>query len=194
MKKSLIISFICGVLLLSGVAYAQSASFTDWNSFSDWYRNDVNYLKRMGVITGYDDGSFRPANNVTRAELGVMLKRSMDTQLYPSDMFAIMEKYEDLLELGVPEYYAKSLAVAASGFYLSEEVPEQISVYNCDDVVELDISSSYTVYDCGYSHIIHVKNDSFDRPFGAVDNSIDKWFESEITSRDFAVPSLFREE
>lgn len=27
----------------------------------------------MGIISGYDDGSFRPEENITRAELAVML-------------------------------------------------------------------------------------------------------------------------
>lgn len=41
----------------------------------EWYTNYVNYLSSVGVITGYEDGTFRPDNNITRREFTAMISR-----------------------------------------------------------------------------------------------------------------------
>lgn len=48
-------------------------TFTDENQIADYARVSVAYLKNAGVINGYDDGSFRPYGNVTRAETAQVL-------------------------------------------------------------------------------------------------------------------------
>ena len=48
--------------------------FTDVKS-SDWYFNEVKKAENAGYITGYEDGSFRPSNSVTRQEAAVILSR-----------------------------------------------------------------------------------------------------------------------
>ena len=52
----------------------------DWTpSFSDtqtyWAASYVDYLYTAGITTGYADGSFRPNQNITRAQFAVMLYR-----------------------------------------------------------------------------------------------------------------------
>lgn len=51
-----------------------SGSYDDVAS-SAWYANYVNYLSSVGVITGYEDGTFRPDNNITRREFTAMISR-----------------------------------------------------------------------------------------------------------------------
>ena len=48
-------------------------TFTDAEQIADYARVSVAYLKNAGVINGYDDGSFRPSGNVTRAETAKVL-------------------------------------------------------------------------------------------------------------------------
>lgn len=48
--------------------------FSDVKS-SDWYFNEVKKAENAGYITGYEDGSFRPSNSVTRQEAAVVLSR-----------------------------------------------------------------------------------------------------------------------
>lgn len=48
-------------------------SFTDAEQIADYARISVAYLKNTGAINGYDDGSFRPFGNVTRAETAKVL-------------------------------------------------------------------------------------------------------------------------
>ncbi len=49
-------------------------SFTDVNK-NDWYINYVSYLERYNIINGYNDGTFRPEDFVTRAEFVAMSVR-----------------------------------------------------------------------------------------------------------------------
>jgi len=46
----------------------EEASFDDYESISDYARNAVTYLSNYGVINGFDDGTFMPKNNCTRAQ------------------------------------------------------------------------------------------------------------------------------
>jgi len=51
------------------------------NKFSDisndyWGKNEVNYLASKGILIGYEDGTFRPENPITRAEIATMLVRA----------------------------------------------------------------------------------------------------------------------
>lgn len=51
------------------------------NKFNDisndyWAKNEVNYLASKGLFNGYEDGTFRPENPITRAEVATILVRS----------------------------------------------------------------------------------------------------------------------
>lgn len=56
---------------VEGTAYTGSYS----DVADDWYTNYVNFLSTRGVITGYEDGTFRPDNNITRREFTAMITR-----------------------------------------------------------------------------------------------------------------------
>jgi hypothetical protein len=43
-----------------------------------WAYNRILRIARMGVVTGFPDGSFRPAETVTRAQLAAMLDQAYD--------------------------------------------------------------------------------------------------------------------
>ena len=52
---------------------ARDKFWTETNSYSDvaptaWYNNAVSTLSRMGILGGYEDGTFRPNDSITRAE------------------------------------------------------------------------------------------------------------------------------
>ena len=53
---------------------------TTTNDFSDvtadsWYNQTVSTLARMGIVKGYEDGTFRPNAPITRAEFGAIATR-----------------------------------------------------------------------------------------------------------------------
>ena len=56
---------------------------TTTNDFSDvtadsWYNQTVSTLARMGIVKGYEDGTFRPNAPITRAEFGAIATRFFD--------------------------------------------------------------------------------------------------------------------
>lgn len=51
-------------------------TFSDVSS-KEKYATAVNVLNKLGVIGGYEDGTFKPMNNVTRAEFSAMLLRAL---------------------------------------------------------------------------------------------------------------------
>jgi len=76
MKKISI--FLMG--LIAGVvptAFASSLIFSDVSE-GDWYYSAVNNLSDMGIVEGYEDGTYRPSNDVNRAEMAVILDRLND--------------------------------------------------------------------------------------------------------------------
>ncbi len=42
---------------------------------SDWSYKYIMKMLEDGVINGYEDGTFRPKNEITRAEIAVMLTK-----------------------------------------------------------------------------------------------------------------------
>lgn len=57
-----------------GGAITGKASFSDI-SMKDWSYSYIGYLEKYNIIDGYDDGTFRPNNAVTRAEFVAMAVR-----------------------------------------------------------------------------------------------------------------------
>jgi uncharacterized protein (DUF2252 family) len=69
--------FIVMLARLSKWAPASSGTaFTDQDSVGGWAANAIAAAVQQGVIAGYEDGSFRPNDAITRAEMIVMLARS----------------------------------------------------------------------------------------------------------------------
>ena len=50
------------------------SSFSDGSSASSWARAGLEWAVGQGFLSGYDDGSLRPANGITRAELAAVLR------------------------------------------------------------------------------------------------------------------------
>ena len=51
-----------------GIEASGELSFTDSDSFSDYSKAAVATLSSLGIINGYEDGSFNPKGDITRAE------------------------------------------------------------------------------------------------------------------------------
>lgn len=59
---------------LTGATIAGTASFGDV-PIGEWYEKAVTYLAERGVINGYQDGTFKPGNSITRAEFTTLIVR-----------------------------------------------------------------------------------------------------------------------
>jgi hypothetical protein len=56
-----------------------TASFVDTQGQS-WFSDELQTLREAEVVVGYQDGSFKPASFITRAEAAAMAARSLDLQ------------------------------------------------------------------------------------------------------------------
>ena len=74
MKKAL--CFILAMVFVLGLCtIGAGAAFTDDAKVT--YTDAVNVMSGLGLIKGYPDGSFKPKDNITRAEAAVLIARMM---------------------------------------------------------------------------------------------------------------------
>ena len=57
-------------------------TFSDSSKTSSGYASAVSVMQQIGVVNGYEDGSFRPNGNATRAEVSAMLMRFLSAISY----------------------------------------------------------------------------------------------------------------
>lgn len=53
--------------------------FKDSDSISDWAKSSVNRLAYNKIITGYEDNTFKPKGNITRAEFSEIMNKVSDS-------------------------------------------------------------------------------------------------------------------
>ena len=53
----------------------KTTAFTDDSKIASYAKDAVHAMKKIGVITGYTDGSFNPTGYATRAEVAAMFQR-----------------------------------------------------------------------------------------------------------------------
>lgn len=75
-KWSVLSFFIATLIFPFSLAYAQSL-FEDVEQ-NAWYADAVNELSEKGIIEGHPDGLYHPEAPVNRAELAVILQRTME--------------------------------------------------------------------------------------------------------------------
>lgn len=63
----------------------KSNIFKDSNSIATWSKGYINAIYERKYITGYPDGSFRPKNNLKRAEVASILIKVMGVELVNSE-------------------------------------------------------------------------------------------------------------
>lgn len=63
---------------ITGIAGSNNKVFEDSSQIADWSGHAVESLASADILTGYTDGFFYPAKNVTRAQAVVMINRAKD--------------------------------------------------------------------------------------------------------------------
>lgn len=76
MKKTYLV-LIAGLIVLSiPISLATTQMFTDVSG-DEWFIGALDRLNVKGIVTGYPDNTFRPSNNINRAEVAVIADRVM---------------------------------------------------------------------------------------------------------------------
>ncbi len=81
-------------------------SFSDQKSIPNWARSAIAAAQKAGIINGYNDGTFGPQRNITRAEMAVMIAKANKAQI---DQAASL-RFSDAAQ--VPEWSRPYVAAA----------------------------------------------------------------------------------
>lgn len=102
MKKISSLILVCALAASSfTAAAAANTSFSDINEERlAWAKPSIEEMVEMGFIKGYEDGSFRPDNSVTRLETIALFARAMgvESENNAEVLKTAVEKYSDLVE------------------------------------------------------------------------------------------------
>ena len=60
-------------LLKQTINVSDNTTFTDIDGH--WAKDNIIMMAQLGIIIGYDDGTFKPENKITRAEFATMISR-----------------------------------------------------------------------------------------------------------------------
>ena len=82
MFKKIAVYLLIVVIALGGlnVSFAQEKDFSDVNN-TDWYYDAVMTLATKGIISGYDDGTFKPSEKVQRDAFSTMMVKTLNLGL-----------------------------------------------------------------------------------------------------------------
>ena len=96
MKK--LLAMVLALVMTLSLAVSANAAFKDDKSISDDYAEAVAVLNGMGVFKGYEDGSFQPAGDITRAEVSAIVYRvyTQDVKDAKASMYATYNKFSDM--------------------------------------------------------------------------------------------------
>lgn len=106
MKK--LLAMVLALVMTLSLAVSANAAFKDDKSISDDYAEAVAVLNGMGVFKGYEDGSFKPEGNITRAEVATIVYRIYTADVAKNDksgLYATYNKFSDMAGAGWAQGY-----------------------------------------------------------------------------------------
>ncbi|MGF2618153.1 hypothetical protein FZC84_20920 [Rossellomorea vietnamensis] len=77
MKRILFVLLTLSLVFPFSSFQAKGAGYTDVPA-DFWAKDEISYISSLGIINGYEDGSFRPNNEVTRRQAALIIGRALD--------------------------------------------------------------------------------------------------------------------
>lgn len=91
MSKILLITLVA-IMLSTSVIFA--ADFKDLENEGESYLKAIDELASKGVISGYEDGTFKPSNTITRAEFTKMIVTAFNLKMIENSTFKELSDVE----------------------------------------------------------------------------------------------------
>ena len=101
MKK--LLAMVLALVMTLSLAVSANAAFKDADKVSASYEEAVAVLNGMGVFQGYEDGSFQPQGDITRAEVATIIYRIYTQDISKNDksgLYASYNKFSDMTGAG----------------------------------------------------------------------------------------------
>lgn len=135
MKKILYHLTAIIVLFSFSVCYAAQNKFTDIKE-TDWYYNALENIVEKGVIGGYPDNTFKPQNNITRAEFTKILLTSLDTYIVKGESFADTQGHwaEDII------YTAWEKFIIRKADFGAKEYERGVKYYPDKEITRIEVT------------------------------------------------------
>ena len=128
-QKKVLSLVLCVAMLLSVMVMGTgAASFTDQDEFSDNYAEAAEVLTGMGIIQGYDDGSFLPQRNINRAQVATMIYRAATGDVNDSKISQFVG--EDLFDdVNADDWFAGYVNYCGNAEYIKGFTPDTFGPY-----------------------------------------------------------------
>ena len=106
MKK--LLAMVLALVMTLSLAVSANAAFKDADKVTADYSEAVAVLNGMDVFKGYEDGSFKPQGNITRAEVATIIYRIYTGDVAKNDksgLYATYNKFSDMAGAGWAQGY-----------------------------------------------------------------------------------------
>lgn len=103
---SLLLALAMSYSLMTAAFAAENTSFSDVKTTA-WYDNDVTECAKLGIVAGFEDGTFKPEDQVSSVQFITMLTRT-----FYSDK---VEEAQKSKPAGTPWYWANLKAAEDVG-------------------------------------------------------------------------------
>ncbi|NRF93319.1 asparaginase [Paenibacillus frigoriresistens] len=113
------------VMLMNGLkptGEGAKLAFADEKEIGTWAKNAVGQAVKAGFIQGYDDGTFRPNEPITRTEMASMIAGAMNLKAEPSAATGFTDD-QDIPSWGKGAVFALKQAGVVSGSENNQYVP-----------------------------------------------------------------------
>lgn len=110
LMKKLTALCVALVMLVCTAVGASAASFTDVSESSK-YASAIDSMVALGLLKGYDDGSFRPDATITRAEFAAVMTRAIGMESLIGSASST-QLFEDMSTNGTPHWASGYVKIA----------------------------------------------------------------------------------
>lgn len=153
--KKISISLLIGIFLGGAVTVFASSVFSDISG-NEWFAGNLANVSEKGIIKGYPDGTFKPSNSVSRAELVAIIDRTQNYEHARELAFAFLDWSNDQIYPGAhktapQEISINSTQIITSGPNAGGNSDPELTSNAIDTLMGLmEGKSDESVYNCLY--------------------------------------------
>lgn len=190
-KKFLISVLVAFFLLNTGAMALVNVVFMDENDFASWNKKEILHMAQEGILTGYEDGTFKPNKNITRAEVAVIADRLRDNLV--EQISEVIGAYESMdgayftFDGNSDDSSAARVAIAMGVAGLREiegfDIESKCGLgYDKAEMANfnMDYAENYNVYRCsslpGYLYYVNFKGNLVLPESGGEKADINEWY------------------